>query len=150
MNQQVRDSDRFGISGDERFSVRPNSQQTNQDESESKEVWSKGNATMGPAKDLDSTAKNDISALLGSLRNQMAAIQTDYKKPASRGVCGSCGQDILSDMINARGRVYHVDHFCCSQCGDKLGTDPFYYKDKNSQFCPPCYEKEKDKYLLVN
>ena len=104
--QQMRESDRFGDSGTERFSTRPtqhNFSQQNQMRETLGGGWEKGNATKGEGGSLDNTAQNDISALLGSLRSQMANIQTDYKKPASRGVCGKCGGSILADMINARG-----------------------------------------------
>eukprot|EP01091_Cochliopodium_minus_P002488 TRINITY_DN12341_c0_g1_i1.p1 TRINITY_DN12341_c0_g1~~TRINITY_DN12341_c0_g1_i1.p1 ORF type:complete len:112 (-),score=14.33 TRINITY_DN12341_c0_g1_i1:33-368(-) len=92
---------------------------------------------------LDNTDKNDINLLLGSLRTQMSNIQTDYKTPASRGVCGICEKNITHEIIFARGRHFHYECFTCNRCHKNLGTDYFYYRTRLDQYCEPCYFIEK-------
>ena len=99
--------------------------------------WHKGSANNN-----SSTQSYDISLLLGSLRSQMSTLQTDYKKPASKGICVVCEKPIMYEIYFARGRTFHPECHCCTNCRQMLGTNDFYYKDNITQYCENCYHSQ--------
>jgi len=80
---------------------------------------------------------DDLDKLLLNLTTQMNNI--DKENPASRGVCAQCGGSILGEIIQAMGKTYHPEHFCCSSCREPLGTRNF-YEQSGSIFCEPCFQ----------
>jgi len=57
----------------------------------------------------------------------------------SRGICGSCGQPILGEVVQALGRMWHPEHFVCVSCRTPLGTASF-YESQGSAYCANCWK----------
>lgn len=80
---------------------------------------------------------DDLDKLLNNLTSQMNNI--DSENPASRGICFTCQQSILGEIIQAMGKTYHPEHFICYNCRDPLGTRPF-FEVKGNTFCEKCFQ----------
>jgi len=80
--------------------------------------------------------KDELNSLLSNLQSQMRTV--DDGNMASKGICHYCKNPILGEVITAMGRVYHVDHFICTNCHVALGTRNFYEIEGHSQ-CENCY-----------
>uniref|UniRef100_A0A914CAH7 LIM zinc-binding domain-containing protein n=1 Tax=Acrobeloides nanus TaxID=290746 RepID=A0A914CAH7_9BILA len=63
-----------------------------------------------------------------------------------KGDCAGCGRPIIGQIIMAFGKMWHPEHFNCSQCGTELGNKPFYERagkaycenDYHDLFSPRC------------
>ncbi|XP_060786915.1 leupaxin [Neoarius graeffei] len=55
--------------------------------------------------------------------------------------CAYCQSPILQKILTAMDRTWHPEHFFCSQCGERFGTEGFMERD-GKPYCP------KDFYLL--
>jgi paxillin len=90
--------------------------------------------TSSPAPTLPSGG--GIDAMLSGLQSEMGGLNT--ATGASRGNCSGCGGSILGEIIQAMGRAYHPEHFCCANCSEPLGTRNFFEVDGQPQ-CERCY-----------
>lgn len=45
---------------------------------------------------------------LGALRTQMATVEKDFLKPSARGVCATCKQNVVGDMLVRKATVRFV------------------------------------------
>jgi len=82
---------------------------------------------------------DDMAKLLASFSSQMSNVS--QAKPASRGLCATCGKDIYGELSSALGKVYHVEHFTCSMCRLPMG-DKEYYEHGDVVYCKPCFENK--------
>jgi len=112
--REERSSDRFGNSGDERFSLRTENEDRFSDRGEEDDRFS----------------NNDQSDQLVEIVEQQTPKSTK---------CEHCGKDINGDALQALGNLYHVDCFVCKKCTKKIGTEEFFVKD-NKAYCENCYK----------
>uniref|UniRef100_K7FAX9 Leupaxin n=1 Tax=Pelodiscus sinensis TaxID=13735 RepID=K7FAX9_PELSI len=76
-----------------------------------------------------------------------------------KGNCASCHKLIVGKMITALGKTWHPEHFTCAQCGQEMGTSPFFEQkvltamDKTWHpehfFCAHCGKVFGDKVLTA-
>ncbi|KAI8069153.1 hypothetical protein BC940DRAFT_332450 [Gongronella butleri] len=50
-------------------------------------------------------------------------------------VCDQCGDALKGPYITAVGKKFHLDHFCCTTCGEVFGADDPYYEHNDSVYC---------------
>ncbi|XP_052832710.1 PDZ and LIM domain protein Zasp isoform X1 [Octopus bimaculoides] len=82
------------------------------------------------------TAKGDqLDSMLGSLQSDMNRQGVSTK---TKGLCAACNKPVVSQMITALGKVWHVEHFTCAHCNMTLGTMSFYERD-NKAYCEKDY-----------
>ncbi|KAM9965583.1 hypothetical protein ACTFIW_005401 [Dictyostelium discoideum] len=81
---------------------------------------------------------DDLDNLLNNLTSQVKDI--DSTGPTSRGTCGGCRKPIFGETIQAMGKFYHPEHFCCHNCQNPLGTKN-YYEQESLPHCEKCYQE---------
>eukprot|EP00004_Rigifila_ramosa_P027354 TRINITY_DN888_c1_g1_i1.p1 TRINITY_DN888_c1_g1~~TRINITY_DN888_c1_g1_i1.p1 ORF type:complete len:398 (+),score=77.32 TRINITY_DN888_c1_g1_i1:40-1194(+) len=52
--------------------------------------------------------------------------------------CAGCNTDITSGVVNAMGKQWHLEHFCCAQCQIPFMDKPF-VPSGDQAFCESCY-----------
>lgn len=77
----------------------------------------------------------NLHSLLGDLESNLRRQGGDAKQ---KGVCAACDKPIVGQVIAALGRTWHVEHFCCANCEEELGTRNFYERDSMA-YCEKCY-----------
>ena len=76
-------------------------------------------------------------SLLGLLKALLGLAPSGGQTPA----CARCGQAISGSYLQAQGKVWHANHFCCVLCGDPLkGT--FRVGPQGEAFCKHHPEQE--------
>ncbi|ORX53859.1 RhoGAP-domain-containing protein [Piromyces finnis] len=60
--------------------------------------------------------------------------ENDYYKRLDF-VCAKCGKAILDIHINAIGKKYHVEHFCCAKCSKDLRSESMYFEHDGDVYC---------------
>lgn len=97
----------------------------------------KGPSAVGP------TSNSTLDSLLGDLTQELQ----DFGLAAvPKGNCASCHKLIVGKMITALGKTWHPEHFTCAQCGQEMGTSPFFERgglaycqeDYHCLFSPRC------------
>ncbi|XP_029650842.1 paxillin isoform X7 [Octopus sinensis] len=100
---------------------------------------SAGTATSAATSSMSATsmtAKGDqLDSMLGSLQSDMNRQGVSTK---TKGLCAACNKPVVSQMITALGKVWHVEHFTCAHCTMTLGTMSFYERD-NKAYCEKDY-----------
>jgi len=125
----ARSSDRFGDTGDERFSSRPS---TNTPMSKT----SQSNNFGGGDRFSDRGAEEDR---FGDVQDNQGFVESEpYAAPTSTS-CKICGKEIEGDALQALGALYHFSCFSCSSCRKNIGTEEFFDKD-NKAYCLNCYK----------
>ncbi|EGC39058.1 hypothetical protein DICPUDRAFT_91310 [Dictyostelium purpureum] len=81
---------------------------------------------------------DDLDNLLTNLTSQVKDI--DSSGPTARGTCGGCRKPIFGETIQAMGKFYHPEHFCCHNCQNPLGTRN-YYEQESMPHCEKCYQE---------
>jgi LIM and senescent cell antigen-like-containing domain protein 1/2 len=77
----------------------------------------------------------------------------DYEKLSSK-VCHACKLPILGVSVSAMGKMYHLEHFVCSQCSIPFNGQPHFefegkpfcelhFKQVTGAFCPYCRKAVK-------
>ncbi|XP_055076413.1 LIM domain-containing protein 1 isoform X2 [Misgurnus anguillicaudatus] len=56
-------------------------------------------------------------------------------------VCTSCGYLISDTLIQALGKSFHPDCFCCVVCKEKLEGQPFNVDTQNKIYCVKDYQR---------
>jgi len=81
---------------------------------------------------------NEIPSATRSLRNSQRNSTISRKPPvsSSSNICASCGGLIDDEHIIAMGKMWHLAHFTCNQCGSQLSGD--FYEINDQHLCPPC------------
>lgn len=86
---------------------------------------------------------DQLDSMLGSLQSDMNRQGVSTK---TKGLCAACNKPVVSQMITALGKVWHVEHFTCAHCKMTLGTMSFYERegkayceqDYHNLFAPRC------------
>ncbi|XP_066520407.1 transforming growth factor beta-1-induced transcript 1 protein-like [Hoplias malabaricus] len=78
----------------------------------------------------------------GSLDSMLGLLQSDLSRQgvstSSKGNCSACQKPIVGQLVTALGRVWHPEHFVCSECECELGNRNFFEKD-GRPYCEPDY-----------
>lgn len=56
-------------------------------------------------------------------------------------MCEACNQPIRGPFASAMGRVWHPEHFTCSNCTKALQNTTFVYEE-DKIFCEDCYQNQ--------
>jgi len=84
---------------------------------------------------------DDLSNLLENItREAVSSDPVAHSSPSARGMCASCGRNILGEVISALGKNYHPEHFVCGNCRQPLGTSNFFEQD-GQPHCEKCYQE---------
>ncbi|XP_055031943.2 transforming growth factor beta-1-induced transcript 1 protein isoform X2 [Misgurnus anguillicaudatus] len=69
----------------------------------------------------------------GSLDSMLGLLQSDLSRQgvstSSKGNCSACQKPVVGQVVTALGRVWHPEHFVCSECECELGNRNFFEKD---------------------
>uniref|UniRef100_A0A6Q2YQK9 Transforming growth factor beta-1-induced transcript 1 protein n=1 Tax=Esox lucius TaxID=8010 RepID=A0A6Q2YQK9_ESOLU len=69
----------------------------------------------------------------GSLDSMLGLLQSDLTRQgvptSSKGSCSACQKPVVGQVVTALGRVWHPEHFVCSECEMELGSRNFFEKD---------------------
>ncbi|XP_028826148.1 transforming growth factor beta-1-induced transcript 1 protein-like isoform X2 [Denticeps clupeoides] len=78
----------------------------------------------------------------GSLDSMLGLLQSDLSRQgvptSSKGMCSACQKPVVGQVVTALGRVWHPEHFVCSECECELGNRNFFEKD-GRPYCEPDY-----------
>ncbi|XP_041939664.1 transforming growth factor beta-1-induced transcript 1 protein-like isoform X4 [Alosa sapidissima] len=78
----------------------------------------------------------------GSLDSMLGLLQSDLSRQgvptSSKGNCSACQKPVVGQVVTALGRVWHPEHFVCSECECELGNKNFFEKD-GQPYCEPDY-----------
>uniref|UniRef100_A0A4W4HD22 Transforming growth factor beta-1-induced transcript 1 protein n=1 Tax=Electrophorus electricus TaxID=8005 RepID=A0A4W4HD22_ELEEL len=78
----------------------------------------------------------------GSLDSMLGLLQSDLSRQgvptSSKGNCSACQKPVVGQVVTALGRVWHPEHFVCSECECELGNRNFFEKD-GRPYCEPDY-----------
>ncbi|ORX82066.1 RhoGAP-domain-containing protein [Anaeromyces robustus] len=64
--------------------------------------------------------------------------ENDYYKRLDL-ICAKCGNALLDSHINAIGKKYHVEHFCCAKCNVVFKSQDLYYEHNGDIYCQKDY-----------
>jgi len=64
--------------------------------------------------------------------------ENDYYKRLDL-ICAKCGNALLDSHINAIGKKYHVEHFCCAKCSVVFKSQDLYYEHNGDIYCQKDY-----------
>jgi len=64
--------------------------------------------------------------------------ENDYYKRLDL-ICARCGNALLDSHINAIGKKYHVEHFCCAKCSVVFKSQDLYYEHNGEIYCQNDY-----------
>ena len=121
-----RSSDRFGSSGDERFSTR----------NQTTETYGNDDRFSDRGLEEDDNRFDNDNRFEETSSNQLIEVQETQPKSTK---CGQCHNEISGDALQALGTLYHLNCFCCRKCSKKIGTEEFFVKDNNA-YCDHCYK----------
>uniref|UniRef100_A0A3Q3N6F1 Transforming growth factor beta-1-induced transcript 1 protein n=1 Tax=Labrus bergylta TaxID=56723 RepID=A0A3Q3N6F1_9LABR len=69
----------------------------------------------------------------GSLDSMLGLLQSDLSRQgvqtSSKGNCSACQKPVVGQVVTALGKVWHPEHFVCSECETELGSRNFFEKD---------------------
>uniref|UniRef100_A0A3B5KS19 LIM zinc-binding domain-containing protein n=1 Tax=Xiphophorus couchianus TaxID=32473 RepID=A0A3B5KS19_9TELE len=69
----------------------------------------------------------------GSLDSMLGLLQSDLSRQgvqtSSKGNCSACQKPVVGQVVTALGKVWHPEHFVCTQCEMELGSRNFFEKD---------------------
>ncbi|XP_077359278.1 transforming growth factor beta-1-induced transcript 1 protein-like isoform X1 [Festucalex cinctus] len=69
----------------------------------------------------------------GSLDSMLGLLQSDLSRQgvqtSSKGNCSACQKPVVGQVVTALGKVWHPEHFVCTQCETELGSRNFFEKD---------------------
>ncbi|XP_056433341.1 transforming growth factor beta-1-induced transcript 1 protein-like isoform X1 [Gadus chalcogrammus] len=69
----------------------------------------------------------------GSLDSMLGLLQSDLTRQgvqtSSKGNCCACQKPVVGQVVTALGKVWHPEHFVCSECEAELGSRNFFEKD---------------------
>lgn len=68
-----------------------------------------------------------------------APVNTTPASGPSRGICAGCNQPVHGEVLQVLGKIWHTEHFCCGNCQQPLGTQPF-FEYEGSPHCEKCYK----------
>ncbi|XP_028332025.1 transforming growth factor beta-1-induced transcript 1 protein-like isoform X1 [Gouania willdenowi] len=78
----------------------------------------------------------------GSLDSMLGLLQSDLSRQgvetSSKGNCSACQKPVVGQVVTALGKVWHPEHFVCSECETELGSRNFFEKD-GRPFCESDY-----------
>uniref|UniRef100_A0A8C7UN16 LIM zinc-binding domain-containing protein n=1 Tax=Oncorhynchus mykiss TaxID=8022 RepID=A0A8C7UN16_ONCMY len=78
----------------------------------------------------------------GSLDSMLGLLQSDLTRQgvptSSKGSCSACQKPVVGQVVTALGRVWHPEHFVCSECETELGSRNFFEKD-GQPYCESDY-----------
>uniref|UniRef100_A0A8C1PTD2 LIM zinc-binding domain-containing protein n=1 Tax=Cyprinus carpio TaxID=7962 RepID=A0A8C1PTD2_CYPCA len=100
-------------------------------------------APEGPvASSSQQTASPPSASSGGSLDSMLGLLQSDLSRQgvptSSKGNCSACQKPVVGQVVTALGRVWHPEHFVCSECECELGNCNFFEKD-GQPYCEPDY-----------
>ncbi|XP_016367960.1 transforming growth factor beta-1-induced transcript 1 protein isoform X1 [Sinocyclocheilus rhinocerous] len=100
-------------------------------------------APVGPvASSSQQTASPPSASSGGSLDSMLGLLQSDLSRQgvptSSKGNCSACQKPVVGQVVTALGRVWHPEHFVCSECECELGNCNFFEKD-GRPYCEPDY-----------
>jgi len=64
--------------------------------------------------------------------------ENDYYKRLDL-VCAKCGNALLDSHVNAIGKKYHIEHFCCAKCSVVFKSQDLYYEHNGDIYCQKDY-----------
>uniref|UniRef100_A0A3B3DZD9 Transforming growth factor beta-1-induced transcript 1 protein n=1 Tax=Oryzias melastigma TaxID=30732 RepID=A0A3B3DZD9_ORYME len=72
------------------------------------------------------TAGGSLDSMLGLLQSDLSrqGVQT-----SSKGNCSACQKPVVGQVVTALGKVWHPEHFVCTECETELGSRNFFEKD---------------------
>uniref|UniRef100_A0A3Q2FYS8 Transforming growth factor beta-1-induced transcript 1 protein n=1 Tax=Cyprinodon variegatus TaxID=28743 RepID=A0A3Q2FYS8_CYPVA len=83
----------------------------------------------------------------GSLDSMLGLLQSDLTRQgvqtSSKGNCSACQKPVVGQVVTALGKVWHPEHFVCTECETELGSRNFFEKDGR----PYC---ESDYFMLFS
>ncbi|XP_062234596.1 transforming growth factor beta-1-induced transcript 1 protein-like isoform X1 [Platichthys flesus] len=69
----------------------------------------------------------------GSLDSMLGLLQSDLTRQgvqtSSKGNCSACQKPVVGQVVTALGKVWHPEHFVCTECEAELGSRNFFEKD---------------------
>ncbi|XP_026207746.1 transforming growth factor beta-1-induced transcript 1 protein isoform X1 [Anabas testudineus] len=69
----------------------------------------------------------------GSLDSMLGLLQSDLSRQgvqtSSKGNCSACQKPVVGQVVTALGKVWHPEHFVCTECEAELGSRNFFEKD---------------------
>ncbi|KAM9837175.1 transforming growth factor beta-1-induced transcript 1 protein-like isoform 2-T2 [Aulostomus maculatus] len=69
----------------------------------------------------------------GSLDSMLGLLQSDLSRQgvqtSSKGNCSACQKPVVGQVVTALGKVWHPEHFVCTECETELGSRNFFEKD---------------------
>uniref|UniRef100_A0A3Q3BF09 Transforming growth factor beta-1-induced transcript 1 protein n=1 Tax=Kryptolebias marmoratus TaxID=37003 RepID=A0A3Q3BF09_KRYMA len=78
----------------------------------------------------------------GSLDSMLGLLQSDLSRQgvqtSSKGNCSACQKPVVGQVVTALGKVWHPEHFVCTECETELGSRNFFEKD-GRPYCEPDY-----------
>ncbi|XP_077594993.1 transforming growth factor beta-1-induced transcript 1 protein-like isoform X2 [Stigmatopora nigra] len=79
-----------------------------------------------PAIHPQPTSEGSLDSMLGLLQSDLTrqGVQT-----SSKGNCSACQKPVVGQVVTALGKVWHPEHFVCTECEMELGSRNFFEKD---------------------
>uniref|UniRef100_A0A3P9L4L1 Transforming growth factor beta 1 induced transcript 1 n=1 Tax=Oryzias latipes TaxID=8090 RepID=A0A3P9L4L1_ORYLA len=79
-----------------------------------------------PAAPTQPTSGGSLDSMLGLLQSDLSrqGVQT-----SSKGNCSACQKPVVGQVVTALGKVWHPEHFVCTECETELGSRNFFEKD---------------------
>ena len=88
--------------------------------------------------DINSAARSSGAANQTQNQNRVANNSNSTSGP-SRGNCAGCNQAVHGEVLQASGKLWHMNCFCCGNCADLLGSASF-FEFEGSPHCEKCYK----------
>uniref|UniRef100_H2SLI4 Transforming growth factor beta-1-induced transcript 1 protein n=1 Tax=Takifugu rubripes TaxID=31033 RepID=H2SLI4_TAKRU len=83
-------------------------------------------APQPPAAPAQPSSGGSLDSMLGLLQSDLSrqGVQT-----SSKGNCSACQKPVVGQVVTALGKVWHPEHFVCTECEAELGNRNFFEKD---------------------
>uniref|UniRef100_A0A668ARL5 Transforming growth factor beta-1-induced transcript 1 protein n=1 Tax=Myripristis murdjan TaxID=586833 RepID=A0A668ARL5_9TELE len=83
-------------------------------------------ALQQPATPPQASSGGSLDSMLGLLQSDLSrqGVQT-----SSKGNCSACQKPVVGQVVTALGKVWHPEHFVCTECETELGSRNFFEKD---------------------
>uniref|UniRef100_A0A3B4VLL6 Transforming growth factor beta 1 induced transcript 1 n=1 Tax=Seriola dumerili TaxID=41447 RepID=A0A3B4VLL6_SERDU len=83
-------------------------------------------AAQQPAAPPQASSGGSLDSMLGLLQSDLSrqGVQT-----SSKGNCSACQKPVVGQVVTALGKVWHPEHFVCTECETELGSRNFFEKD---------------------
>nr|XP_043871846.1 transforming growth factor beta-1-induced transcript 1 protein-like isoform X1 [Solea senegalensis] len=98
--------------------------------------------TPAPAPTATPTAAPQQPSSGGSLDSMLGLLQSDLSRQgvqtSSKGNCSACQKPVVGQVVTALGKVWHPEHFVCTECETELGSRNFFEKD-GQPYCESDY-----------